>query len=70
MQRHTFHLKLSTVVKQEIHGELANVYGSSAASYAQVQFWEEMCMKVRYLVYSDMRIQVEEIAHAIRHFTW
>ena len=24
---------------KEIHGELANVYGSSAPSYAQVKFW-------------------------------
>ena len=63
---------------KEIHGKLANVYGSSAPSYAQVKFWvgefkhgrtsledkawsghpldatdEEMCKKVRDLVYSD-----------------
>ena len=75
---------------KEIHGELADVYGSSAPSYAQVKFWvgefkrgrtsledearsgrpldatdEEMCMKVRDLVYSDRRIQVEEIARAL-----
>ena len=68
---------------KEIHGELADVYGSSAPSYAQVKFWvgefkrsrtsledearsgrtldatdEEMCKKVRDLVYSDRRIQV------------
>ena len=68
-------------------GELADVYDSSAPSYAQVKFWvgefkrgrtsledearsgrpldatdEEMCKKVRDLVYSDRRIQVEEIA--------
>ena len=74
---------------KEIHGELANVYGSSAPSYAQVKFWvgefkrgrtssedearfgrpldttdEEVCKKVRDLVYSDRRIQVEEIAQA------
>ena len=24
---------------KEIHGELADVYGSSAPSYAQVKFW-------------------------------
>ena len=24
---------------KEIHGELADVYGSSATSYAQVKFW-------------------------------
>ena len=72
---------------KEIHGELTDVYGSSALSYAQVKFWvgefkrgrtsledeararrpsdatdEEMCKKVRDLVYSDRRIQVEEIA--------
>ena len=50
MQRHTFHLKLSTVIRylylkgktgKEIHGELADVYGSSAPSYAQVKFWVE-----------------------------
>ena len=75
---------------KEIHGELADVYGSSAPSYAQVKFWigefkrgrtsledearfgrpldttdEEMCKKVRDLVYSDRRIQVEEIAHVL-----
>ena len=75
---------------KEIHGELADVYGSSAPSYAQVKFWvgqfkrgrtsledkarsgrpldatdEEMCKKVGDLVYSDRRIQVEEIAQAL-----
>ena len=74
---------------KEIHGELADVYGSSAPSYAQVKFWvgefkrgrtsldqarsgrqldatdEEMCKKVRDLVYSDRQIQVEEIAQAL-----
>ena len=75
---------------QEIHCELTNVYGSSAPSYAQVNFWvgefkhnrmsledetrsgrpsdatdEEMCNKVRDLVYSDRRIKVEEIANAL-----
>ena len=45
MQRHAFHLKLSTraVIRylylkgktgKEIHGKLADVYGSSAPSYA------------------------------------
>ena len=81
------HLKGKT--GKEIHGKLADVYGSSAPSYAQVKFWvgqfkrgrtsledearsgrpmdatdEEMCEKVRDLVYSDRRIQVEEIAQA------
>ena len=75
---------------KEIHGELADVYGSSAPSYAQVKFWvgefkrgrssledearpgrpldttdEEMCKKAQDLVYSDRRIQVEEIAQAL-----
>ena len=75
---------------KEIHGELADVHGSSAPSYAQVKFWvgefkrsrmsledearsglpldatdEEMCKKVRDLVYSDRRIQVEKIAQAL-----
>ena len=75
---------------KEIHGRLADVYGSSAPSYAPVKFWvgefkcgrtsledearsgrppdatdEEMCKKVRDLVYSDRRIQVEEIAQAL-----
>ena len=70
-----------------MHGELADVYGSSVPSYAQVKFWvggfkrggtsledearsgrpldateEKMCKKVLDLVYSDRRIQVEEIA--------
>ena len=74
----------------EIHGELADVYGSSAPSYAQVKFWvgkfkrgrtslenearsgrpldatdEEMCKKVRDVVYSHRRIQIEEIAQAL-----
>ena len=65
------------------------MYGSSALSYAQVEFWvrgfkrgrtsledearsgrpleatdEEMCKKVRDLVYSYRRIQMEEIAQA------
>ena len=72
---------------KEIHGKLADVYGSSAQSYAQVKFWvgefkrcrrsfedearsehpldatdQEMCKKVRDLLYSDRRIQVKEIA--------
>ena len=63
---------------KEIHGELADVYGSSAPAYVQVKFWvgefkhgrtsleddarsghpmdatnEEICKKVRDLVYSD-----------------
>ena len=75
---------------KEIHSELADVYGSSAPSYAQVIFWvvefkcgrtsledearsgrpldatdEEMCKKVRDLVYPDRRIQVEEIAQTL-----
>ena len=77
---------------KEIHGDLADVYGSSASSYARVKFWigefnrgrtsiedearsghpldatdEEMCKKVRDLVYSDRRIQVEEITLGISH---
>ena len=75
---------------KEIHGELADIYGSSAPSYAQVKFWvgefkrgrtsledkagsgrpldatdEEMYKKIRDLVYTDRRIQVEEIAQAL-----
>ena len=75
---------------KEIQGDLADVYGSSAPSYAQVKFLvgefkrgrtssedearsgrrldasdKEMCKKVRDLVYSDRRIQVEEIAQAL-----
>ena len=84
------YLYLKGMTGKEIHGELADVYGSSAPSYAQVKFWvgefkrdrtssedearsgrpldatdEEMCKKVRDLVYSDRRIQVEEIAQAL-----
>ena len=84
------YLYLKDKTGKEIHGELTDVYGSSAQSYAQVKFWvgefkcgrtslenearsgrpldatdEEMCKKVRDLVYSDRRIQVEEIAHAL-----
>ena len=75
------HLYLKGKTGKEIHSELADVYGSSAPSHAQVKFWvggfkrgrtsledearsgcpldatdEEMCKKVRDLVYSDRRI--------------
>ena len=75
------YLYLKGTTGKEIHGELADVYGSSASSYAQVKFWigefkrsrtsledearsgrpldatdEEMCKKVRDLVYFDRRI--------------
>ena len=71
------YLYLRGKTSKEIHGELADVYGSSAPSYAQVKFMvgefkcsrksledearsghsldaidEEMCKKVRDLVYS------------------
>ena len=84
------YLYLKGKTGKEIHGELADVYGSSAPSYAQVKFWvgefkrgrmsledearsghpldatdKEMCKKVQDLVYSDRRIQVEEIAQAL-----
>ena len=86
----TRYLYLKGKTGKEIHGKLADVYGSSAPSYAQVKFWvgefkrgrtsledearsgrpldatdEEMCKKVRDLVYSDRRIQVEEIVQAL-----
>ena len=85
-----WYLYLKGKTDKEIHGELADVYGSSAPSYAQVKFWvgefkhgrtsledearsgcpldaidEEMCKKVRDLIYSDRRIQAEEIAQAL-----
>ena len=75
------YLYLKGKTGKEIHGELADVYGCSSLSYAQVKFWvgdskrgrtslenearsgrpldaadEEMCRKVRDLVYSDRRI--------------
>ena len=84
------YLYLKCKTGKEVHGELTDVYGSSAPSYAQVKFWigkfkrgrtfledearsgcpldatdEEMCKTVRDLVYSDRRIQVEEIAQAL-----
>ena len=84
------YLYLKGKTGNEVHGELADVYGYSAPSYAQVKFWvgefkhgrtsledearsgrpldatdEEMCKKVRDLVYSDRWIQVEEIAQAL-----
>ena len=84
------YLYLKGKTGKEIHGELADVYGSSAPSYAQVKFLvgefkhsrtsledearsgrpldatdEEMCKKVRDLIYSDRQIQVEEIAQAL-----
>ena len=33
------YLYLEGKTDKEIHGELADVYGSSAPSYAQVKFW-------------------------------
>ena len=84
------YLYLKGKTGKERHGELADVYGFSAPSYAQVKFWvgefkrdrtsledearsgcpldatdEEICKKVRYLVYSDRRIQVEGIEQAL-----
>ena len=84
------YLYLNDKTGKEIQGELADVYGSSAPSCAQVKFWVggfkrgrtsledearsgrpldatdgEMCKKVRDRVYSDRRIQVEEIAQAL-----
>ena len=84
------YLYLKGKTGKEIHGELADVYGSSASSYARVKFRlgefkrgrtsladeaksgrpldstdEKMCKKVLDLVYSDRRIQVEEIAQAL-----
>ena len=90
------YLYLKGKMGKEIYGELADVYGSSAPSYAQVKFWvgefkrgrtsledearsgrpgrdatdEEKCKKVRDLVYSDRRIQVEEIAQALGISHW
>ena len=77
-----WYLYLKGKTGKEIHGELADVYGSSAPSYAQVKFWvgefkqgrmsledearsgrpldatdEEMCKKVRDLVYSDRQFR-------------
>ena len=84
------YLYLKGKTGKEMLGELADVHGSSAPSYAQVKFWvrefkrgrtssedetrsgrpldatdEEMCKKVLDLVYSDRRIQVEEIAQVL-----
>ena len=84
------YLYLKGKTGKEIHCKLADVYGSSAPSYAQVKFWvgefkrgrtsleneassgrpldatdEEMFKKVWDLVYSDRRIQVEEIAQTL-----
>ena len=81
------YLYLEGKTGKEVHSELADVYGSSAPSFARVKFWvgefkrgrtsvedearsgrpldatdEEMCKKVRDLVYYDRRIQAEEIA--------
>ena len=101
MQRYAFHLKfeyravmwylyLKGKTGKEMLGKLADVYGSSAPTYAQIKFWvrefkrgrtssedearsgrpldatdEEMCKKVRNPVYSDRRIQMEEIAQVL-----
>ena len=84
------YLYLKGKTGKEIHGKLADIYGSSAPSYAQDKFWvgefkrgrtsledearsgcpldamdEEMCKKVRDLVYSDRRNQVKEIAQTL-----
>ena len=83
------YLYLKGKTGKEIHGELADVYGTSAPSYA-LKFWvgefkrsrtsledearsgrpldatdEEMCKKVRDLVYSDRQIQMEEIVQTL-----
>ena len=83
------YLYLKGKTGKEIHDELADVYWSSAISYAQVKLTvgefkrgrtsledetrsgrpldatdEEICKKVRDLVYSDGRIHVEEITQA------
>ena len=85
-----WYLYLKGKTGKKIHGELADVYGSSAPSYAQVKFWvgefkhgrtsleneassgcpldatdKEICKKAQDLVYSDRRIQMEEIAQAL-----
>ena len=88
------YLYLKGKTGKEIHSELADVYGSSAPSYAQVKFWvgefkrgrtsledearsgrpldatdEEMCKKVRDLVYSDSRASVKrtyDVYYALR----
>ena len=84
------YLYLKGQTGKEINCKLADVYGSSAPSYAQVKFWvgefkrgrtsledearfgrpldatdEEKYKKVRDLVYSDRRIQVEEIEQSL-----
>ena len=84
------YLYLKGKTGNEIYDEFADVYGSSAPSYAQVKFWvgefkrgrtsledearsrrpldatdEKICKNVRDLVYSDRRIQVEEIAQPL-----
>ena len=41
------HLYLKGKTDKETHGELANVYGSSATSYAQVKFWVGGFKRVR-----------------------
>ena len=33
------HLYFKSKTGKEVHGKLADVYGSSAPSYAQVKFW-------------------------------
>ena len=84
------YLYLKDKTGKEIHGQLADVYESSAPSDAKIKFRvgefkrgrtsledearsgcpldttdEEKCKKVQELVYSDRRIQVEEIAQAL-----
>ena len=83
------YLYLKGKTGKKIHDELADVYGSSAPSYAQVKFWvgefkrgrtsledeamsgrpldatdEEICKKVRDLVYADRRIQMQRLVEA------
>ena len=66
-----WYLYLKGKTGKKIQGELADVYGSSAPSYAQVKFRVgdikrgSLGSAVWDLVYSDRRIQVEEIVQAL-----
>ena len=49
------YLYLKGKTGKKIHGELADVYGSSAPSYAQVKFWTEKFKRGRTSLEDEVR---------------
>ena len=50
-----WYLYLKGKTGKEIHGKLADVYRSSAPSYAQVKFWVEECKRGRMFLEDEAR---------------